>query len=305
MAEALDIQGLLDAALAFPAQEEPPEPVILTTYPFTTFSYRNLRPETALYFAREDDLRVEITSSVAGLVVATRARFLRTDGIIIPVDVQVSPTSNRVATVVQTRLGEGFMLNIAVSILTGTPQHGSVYASVRIARGSQASPFFLNQLVADYVTQTYSPGWPTSNIVPTVGQVGNIRNVLGTNPAAGAEISETVPTNARWRLHLLRFQGTFDGTAVTRRVRLAISQDGDTFYAHSSPATSGAGEVTIFHWCRGLGFEQATSFSGIQVHGLPDMWLPAGSIIFTSTVGLQAGDDFSAPQIQVEEWLSI
>ena len=301
----LDIQGLLDAALDSPAQDEFPEPEILTTYPLTTFSYRNLRPETALYFAREDDLRVEITSSVASLVVACRGRFLRTDGILIPVDIQIRPTSDRVATVFQQHFGEGFMLNIAVSILTGNPQYGAVYASVRIARGSEGNSFFLNQLIADYVTQTYSPGWPTSNIFPTVGQTGNIRVITGTDPAAGSEISESVPTSARWRLLGMRIVLVADGTAVARDVRLNFSLDSIVFFTIGCNSTQALGTTRTYSIGHQLGFEQANFTIDRIAFGIPSIFLPGGGIVATATDNLQAGDNYGAPEFLVEEWLAI
>jgi hypothetical protein len=72
---------------------------------------------------------------------------------------------------------------------------------------------------------------------------GALRSIAGTTPGAGAEISETVPTGARWEL--LAFQATFvTSAAAANRVPQLTLDDGTTVYFRLGAALNQAASLT-------------------------------------------------------------
>lgn len=131
---------------------------------------------------------------------------------------------------------------------------------------------------------------------------GFVRSVLGTDPAAGAEVSETVPTNARWKLHSIIASLVTDGTVANRNVNWIID-DGTTTLYTSNDNTNHAATTTASH----ILSENQTRGTIGTIYNSP--MNPVGLVLFqgwrirTSTTNLQAGDNWAAPQIFVEEWI--
>jgi len=132
---------------------------------------------------------------------------------------------------------------------------------------------------------------------------GCIRAITGTDPAAGSEICETVPTNARWRLLGIRFSLTTSSAVADRLVQLVID-DGTTpiLWGDFFPDVQTAGNIWTYQ--ASLGGVEHGNRSGIQRLALVnDLILPQGWRIRTSTANLQIDDDFAAPELIVEEWI--
>lgn len=132
---------------------------------------------------------------------------------------------------------------------------------------------------------------------------GTIRSITGTDPAAGAEISETVPADARWRLMGVGLTLVTDATAANREVRLVID-DGTTIIAEiPAGVTQVASETRRYSF--GAGFPRGAGAQSLNVIApLPPVVLGAGYRVRTLTTNLQAGDNYGAPQLLVEEWTS-
>lgn len=128
-----------------------------------------------------------------------------------------------------------------------------------------------------------------------------VRSVAGTNPAAGIEISETVPASVRWKLISVFFRLVTSATAATRRLHFVVD-DGTNklfdFPVGNTHLASLTRDYTIAH--------VGNVGNGIQdddiMQILPaDAVLPTGFRVRTETTGIQVGDDFGAPQLWVEE----
>ncbi len=129
---------------------------------------------------------------------------------------------------------------------------------------------------------------------------GAIQSITGTDPAAGAEISETVPANTIWRLSVWRAVFVTDATSATRFPTLEIT-DGGIFFRTRAHATQDASATVTYNNVLN-GFWQ-TSINVSEHHNtLPDVHLAAGAVIRTSTTLLEAGDNWGAPQYLVEAW---
>jgi len=148
---------------------------------------------------------------------------------------------------------------------------------------------------------------------PAAGD-GFIRTVTGTNPAAGTQVSETVPTNVMWKLHSF---SVVLATAVGSSIEPALVIDDGTGanrrYGARLGATQGASVTRTHLYVLEAGNQipdasrafTMTDTDTVIVSQCPGAgYLPEGYRIRTAVVGgsLAAGDDYAAPIFQVEEW---
>jgi len=126
---------------------------------------------------------------------------------------------------------------------------------------------------------------------------------VGTNPAAGEEISETVPTGVKWRLISLRASFVASATVINRVPRLQLMDGIYSFFTSGVSATITAGTTSNFSFA--VVGQEDTSTPSAVVQCIPDnlMFLPDQKIT-TATGGIQADDDWDAPVLLVEEWIS-
>ncbi len=139
-------------------------------------------------------------------------------------------------------------------------------------------------------------------VTPTINSVhGRIRSITGTDPAAGAEISETIPDRRRWKLQGLIFTLVTDSTIATRSISIVIDDGTTPLYQRPFLATQAASLTYIYSFYNWTDFE--TQIDSRVFIPLPTFTLSSGFRIRTTTTDLQAGDNFSAPQLLAEEWL--
>lgn len=140
------------------------------------------------------------------------------------------------------------------------------------------------------------------DISPTIQHLhGRIRPITGTDPDAGTEISETVPARRRWRLLTINFSLVTDVTVADRYVRLIID-DGTTVLYISSAIAAHVASLTRNHSYGVNGQTHDVTYNTFNT-SLPDLILISGFRIRTATQDLQAADNFTAPQMLVEEWI--
>lgn len=118
------------------------------------------------------------------------------------------------------------------------------------------------------------------------------------NPAAGAEISITVPAGQTWQLQDIDFTLTTSAAAGNRQVQLIIDDGVNELWRFLVTVTQAASLAYIY------AFGGATSDAAVRAAtgvnevlsemDLPGITLGAGYRIRTSTVGIQAGDQYSA-----------
>ena len=132
---------------------------------------------------------------------------------------------------------------------------------------------------------------------------GTIQSITGTNPAAGSEITETVPANTIWKLTAAKATFVTDATAANRLPRFIID-DGTNIFVESGSTFAQTASTTLRYLCGEYGLA-GTLVSGNQFVAVP---FPAGVIMsggyrfITTTGAIQAGDNYTAPQLSVEAW---
>lgn len=256
----------------------------------------------ALYVSGEDNLRTLSYNSVASVELSISGRFLSVEGRVTPFRFRHVCNSDRTVKATIDKLGEGWILGLSVLVLGAAPIWGQTWARVEIARGFDGDLTALQVVTSGLVTATQRLSYPGRPPAHPLELPGAIRRLTGTNPAAGAEISETVPVGARWRLLVWHGALATDATVSNRTARLTFD-DGTTVYVRASNAFAHTASTTNLYTA-GEGLNSISTL-GASLHiPLPaGHRLLAGHRVRSSTFNLQATDDWSAPEMLVEEWL--
>ena len=142
-----------------------------------------------------------------------------------------------------------------------------------------------------YVTRDYPTAVGslvvTNHAAPTTGPA-----VSTIDPAAGAEISFTVPAGETWELQ--SFEGALVTSAVVanRQVSLIIDNGAGATLARIVAAATQAASLTYVYSFSDVGYEYGAVRDNKLVQGLPRMTLAAGWTVRTSTLNLDVGDNW-------------
>ena len=202
-------------------------------------------------------------------------------------------------------------LTSSVISITGSPLYLTARsATTGIKRGQcyvrvslRIEGVIVATLFAGYVDDTSAVAFPNGTIEDSKSGVGYIRSITGTDPAAGVQISETVPTGALWHPISVKFTIVCDATVVSRGIILAFT-DGTNELMRSFTNTTVPAGTTLTATFSDIG-TVATGLSNANMGVFSDATLlPAGFQITTVINNLQAGDNLGAPQLLVEEWIN-
>lgn len=188
---------------------------------------------------------------------------------------------------------------LTIRTLETSVKRGACYVKVSV----RAEGVVIALLCAGYVTDAESIAWPQGTIESSISNTGLIRSITGTNPAAGVEISETVPTGARWLLYGFRATFVTDATATTRTINLIIDDGTTTLIRLLANGTQTASITRTYNAIGGITAPAASGTDGFIPLPYPYP-LSAGFRIATITALIQAGDNWGAPQLLVEEWIT-
>ena len=256
----------------------------------------------------EDNLRIQTCGAIGSLLVNVQGRFLDAlTGKIIPFDYVVSVTATRLIVTQDFPLGTGYLLNIS-ALVNGFCVIGQVFVMVSIIRGLGGATFLLGTLIAGYITSGQALGWPGTPINNSIETGGYYRSVIGTTPAAGAEINEACPTGARWELVSMATQLTCANVAASRFPKLLILNAGNTTYRAFGALLFNANAVASIVASQLALRDNSGVVGGVQNEVLPlppGNRLLAGDSFQTLTDSLQAGDQYLGPLYLVREWLEV
>jgi hypothetical protein len=256
----------------------------------------------AVYVTGEDQLRLTVLNALASVRVVVRGRFQDLDGRVRPFDTSLVPATDRTASTVTVRLGEGWLLNAHVFVSSASPLTGQTFAMLSLIRGEGTAAIDVATLAAGPITAVQRIAYPGSPIANSLTGAGAARSITGTDPAAGAEVSETVPTGARWRLLAFNVVLVTSAVAGNREVVLTLD-DGVTNISEVAAGVAQPASVTRrYSFSRGVA-RFAPAASTVIAAPAPDILLFGGSRIRTVTTALDVGDNFGAPQLSVEEFI--
>jgi len=281
---------------------EPLPSEITSRAPVAGFTRELVQPPSRVYLTRDDRLYIRSRNSLAGVILTIGGRLLRADGSISHFRETHSPAADRTATLQPFNLAEGYLLSAVVFPSTGAPRRGETLVELGLLRGIGGAVDVVDVLMKDYVAEGEPIGFPGSPVSSALAGRGFVRSIVGTDPAAGAEILETVPTDAVWRFIATRAILVTDATVASRIPIFNFDDGANIYYAVAAqlaiPASTSAG-VSI-----GAGQGAADLINTAMTIPAPaNLYLPAGHRVRTTTANLQAGDNWTAPILLVEEWL--
>lgn len=256
------------------------------------------------FLTGDDHLRITSFNSAAGVTLAIEGRqYVPGKGIVALVERHVPNTDRTTASSVFT-LAPGWLEAVQVRASVGTPRRGQCFVIVELVRGApNMTAIPVETILEGYVTDTSRRSGPHMPLELMPDGRGVIRSITGTDPAAGSEVSETVPTNARWCL--LSFAVTLvTSAAAANRVPSLVFDDGALVHGRYPVRNNETATSTVVNsW--GGGISAGAELNGVQVSaGLPvGVMLQGGHRIRTITAALDAGDNYGAPQYLVEEWI--
>lgn len=129
-----------------------------------------------------------------------------------------------------------------------------------------------------------------------------LQSVIGGDPAAGAEISVTVPGGEFWEV--LSVVYTFVTSAVVSNRRSVLVFDNGTLTnLRSNTATDQTASLTVIYTFAGVGARANDLAQGDAMGMLPTpVYCAPGSRIRTATLNLDAGDNYGAPTIYARRY---
>jgi hypothetical protein len=305
-----------------------PDPSFQTAaYPnIVLFRYQDVDPPSPVYIQRGDEILMQAVSALAGDTITFNYRVLvpplpqpggqpdqpsaaaqgaagAKNPTIVFGQVVIALPNAYALVKVQQPLAEGFLLS--VTALGAVTQRGTAYARAFINRGNANAPFPGVPLFADYVTAQHPAGFPNGRFVyPTEGP-GRLREITVGNPAAGADWSIPIGPSAqrRWRVQSLNAQLLTSAVVANRIPRLQLLDDAGNLVWQSAPSQVIVASTTA-QVSAGQGQATATTDTTTVNVVLPGSTFMAGSAaIRSSTLNIQAADQWSNIFMEVEEWI--
>lgn len=258
-------------------------------------------PSHAIPMDAKDSIIVESFNSFASPAVDVFVRFLDSEGRTHRGGFRHTPNTDRTSATSRFRIGKGHLISVAFEPVGFTPRRGQTFLRAFLTRDDVGvvQPDF--PLISDYLVDGALLAWPGSPLRSSVEGPGHVRSFSGTDPAAGSEISETVPAGARWAIRGGTFVLVTDGTAGNRTVNIEVG-DGTNILERFGVSAVQAPGSTVRYVIVPTGYLASQRFSTEII--LPrEVVLFSGFTFSTTSSNLAVGDDFSAAQLLVEEWL--
>lgn len=276
---------------------------IITGAPEVHWRFTNLEPSGGLYISRDDLIQVDCVNSVAGQTFGVHARQLLPDGRIQPHFFIFAPTSDRSVNHFFVQLSEGFLLTLSAGTALNTTQKGQTFIAIRFVRGSPNNATTTGVLIAGYMAGLTNITWPIMAPTYAGDNTGNIRSITGATPGAGLTNLETVPTGARWRLKCYKFSLTTSAAVANREVALFVDDGVNPLMTVTSAFTQVASQAFGYNYAPGLQ-TLAPTVGTNRTSPWSDVLLEGGYRIQVAVNNIQAADQLSAAQYEVEEWVN-
>jgi hypothetical protein len=264
-----------------------------------------LTPQLAVagpYVTGEDHLRLSAFANGSPAIVVS-GLILTPEGRLKPFQQQTTVAANRsTPTTFTIGLPEGWLMGVRVVAAVTSFQVAAVFVRVELVRGLGPDQTPLMIVAQGVVTTLQGLGWPGSPLRASVDGPGALFSITGTNPAAGVEITETVPAGARWRLHAFQAQLVTDVTVISRDARFVIDDGANIFFTGGDETSQTANTTNTY--ATGSGIQRTGTVGPFQLWPCPvAIELRPGYRLRTVTTNFQAGDNWGAPQYLIEEWL--
>ena len=271
--------------------------------PQILFTEAGVKPPSMLYIDRDDRLYVRSWNSITtGMTIVIRGDLLHPDGRIRPFEFRHTPLTSGLPSLEVFTLAEGFLIGLSVRGEGAAVPRGATLVDVGVLRGRAVAGQEQKVLIGGYVEFNRPLSYPPTYYEPSGSGTG-AQTPLGTaDPPAGSEISHTIPVNEQWRMTTFRAALVTDATVANRFPRLRIFRSGTEVWRSRTHDAQTASQAVVYNFVLG-GFFEATVQNGEHSNVLPDGRLQGNDTIQTTTVGLQAGDNWTLGVAWLEVWM--
>lgn len=279
-----------------------PSADVITRAPRVEFTERFVQPPGALYLSPDDALRLQLVSSAVGARARLLARILEPAGNVRYWQNELATVTARVAIRDDFKGLEGFLLGLIVDLVQGGAASDWFFASVQLGLGVSAPGRPFQALCHGYFEDEQPLFWPGGNYRDPWDGRGFPRQAAGTNPGAGAQFAFSVPEGARWRIQGMDVTLVTDANAANRRFILEARAFGGAVYFATAAQVVQTASLTWRYNVAPWGMDSDNRDGRLLVNWPAEVILVDGDEIGSAAANLQAGDDFGAPTLLVEEW---
>lgn len=263
------------------------------------------RPHWPGYISTSDlNLRLNAWNASAGVTLTLSGLVGCADGAVHPFVYTHIPNTDRSRSQQLYPLEAGVVLCAQVLVTGGAPLGAQCYVRLELVQGLSGGTTALATILSGYVTANSPRTYPNDVVQRSVDGRGTFRSILGTVPAAGAEIVETVPANTRWVLTAFAFQLVTSAAVANRTPILTIDDGANILWETADNAAVAASTTKKYRGGAGIALNTAQA-NDVDLPLPESLVLAAGARIRTVTGLLQAGDQYAAPVYNVEEWLDV
>lgn len=250
-----------------------------------------------------DQLRVKAVTSAGSMTITVCARVLSRKSEVRRHVFTVAPANDYLVHTFDFPIGDGYLLDVnARASATGVPGTDT-WCGLELIVGLSGEKQQVTTLAQGYITPNAPIFGPYGTWQTPLSGPGNIRSVLVSNPAAGADWSQAVTTGARWLVTSLRAIFTASAAAANRVIHIGFNDAVNQYYDNVVATAITAGQAAQIIAAAGV----QASFSATSLEAvlpLPTPALMSGSFhVFSSTNNIQAADQWSAIVLNVIEWL--
>jgi molybdopterin-binding protein len=267
------------------------------------WNFEDADPPPAHYVEVNDQLQILTFANGGPLSVIVNVRMLGLDGQIHPLQFLGAIVNGSVPTITRFQLMEGFILSATVSVQSGLPNGNVCYASLSLVRSQFGVGNVYITLCAGYVQTNYQISYPTMPPQRTTDGPGIVTSLIINAPAAGADLTVTVPAALRWRLVSISASLTTSATVANRQPALQLDDGANVFALIPSGNTQVASTTATYTW--GDGLVLSTAAAGQNTTASPgNCLLEAGFRVRTLTTGIQAADQWTAAWMHLARWVN-
>lgn len=254
-------------------------------------------------FTGEDALELASYNSQAGVRISVHGRMWSEREGIRPFAFQHVPSTDRLRGLEVFGLPFGYLLNVVIFASSGSPRIGQTFVSLHVIRGRGQARVLLATLLQGYITAEQELAFPGSPVRHSMEGGGYLRTITGTLPGAGSNVLETVPTGVMWQLRAIRVDFTTSAGGPDRRLLLRIGDLSVSWLVSVAIGPHPGGFTFEYFWGPGVANELIANVLIYQMILPVPCAIRAADLFTISVLNRQAGDVFTAPVYQVEEWL--
>jgi hypothetical protein len=204
-------------------------------------------------------------------------------------------------------LGDGWILGVDANYWSGNDdefRRGQLYIECELNRVAynyhEGIPLFQG-----YLGASEHLGWPYGVNERKVSGHGGIKVYTVSNPSAGADWTYTIPSNARFKVISVKAVLTTSSSVADRRASLVFDDGTNISWYSLSNQLQAASATNVYQVSPGMVNSTLTTAAGTvyQSLSMAPVQLSEDFRIRSSTINIQAADQWSAIVVTVEEWI--